>query len=298
MEFIRRAANPWGQDIMIGLAWNVLWLVVVAGALFVVVHAILKARAGSTHTEGAPGEGGAALPPKVTRHNLSARISHWILAAATLTLLVTAFVPILGLQFPWVTIHWIAGLVFGAYVVYHTVDTLSRKSLGSMWISVKEFGQASTRLKEFMGGDGDPDRPGKWGFENKAFHHVTALAGLAALATGIAMFMRVDTWFWVADPYVLGFSDSTWGFVYVLHGIASVAFVGLLIAHIYFAVRPDNFWITRSMFKGWITRDEFLEHHDPDKWTDWKPADGRRESEAPAEGAPVGSGRSASSTDA
>ena len=48
-------------------------------------------------------------------------------------------------------------------------------------------------------------------------------------------------------------SDATWGFTYVLHGLAGVGLVGLVIAHVYFAVRPDKWWITKGMIFGWIT---------------------------------------------
>ena len=42
--------------------------------------------------------------------------------------------------------------------------------------------------------------------------------------------------------------------------------VGLIIAHVYFAVRPDKWWITKSMLLGWITRRQYLEHHEPERW--------------------------------
>ena len=45
-----------------------------------------------------------------------------------------------------------------------------------------------------------------------------------------------------------------------------VGFVGLIIAHIYFALRPEKLWITKAMVFGYITRREYLEHHDPDRW--------------------------------
>ena len=60
--------------------------------------------------------------------------------------------------------------------------------------------------------------------------------------------------------------DTTWGLVYVSHGLAGVALVGLVIAHVYFAVRPEKWWITKSMLLGWITRRQYLEHHDPHRW--------------------------------
>jgi len=266
MEFMRSASNPWGQQVLLGLAWDVLWLVAVLGAVFVVIHAVF-ARKGATAAGTTTAASASGVPARVIRHGRSARVSHWILAAATFALLITAFVPILGLQFPWVTIHWIAGLVFGAYVVYHTFDTLARRSWGSMLpVSGREIAHAIEATKGFFRGTGGGERQAKWNFENKLFHHITALAGLGVLATGLMMFARIDTFFWEANPYVFGVSDSFWGLVYVLHGLSAVGFVGLLIAHIYFALRPEKLWFTRSMIKGWITREEYVEHFDPAEW--------------------------------
>lgn len=264
MDFVRIASNPWGQEVLLGLAWDVLWVVAAIGALFVVVHAVLhkKEDAGGA----ADGAATAALPERIERHGGSARISHWLLAVVTFVLLITAFVPILGLQFPWVTIHWIAGLAFGVYVVYHTIDTVKRGTLGTMWLTVKEMTDAVGRLGDFLKKAGGPERKGKWNFENKAFHHITALAGIAVLLTGLLMMLRIDTTFWAANPYIMGLSDGLWGLVYFLHGLAAVGFVGLLIAHIYFAIRPEKLWFTRSMIKGWITREEYLEHFDSAEW--------------------------------
>jgi formate dehydrogenase subunit gamma len=269
MDFLRSARNPWGEDVLVGLGWDLFWVVVFLGALFILGHAILARRqkdAGEAPPSIDP-EQARDIPEKVTRHNGSARISHWVLAISTLTLLATGFVPILGLQFPWVTIHWIAGIVLTGYLVYHTVDTIRRGTLGTMWLGREDLEKGMKQLKGFFRKEEtDHPKPGKWGPENITFHHITALAGIAVIATGLLMMFRVDTWFWQANPYVLGVSDRLWGWVYVLHGLAAVGFVGLLMAHIYFAVRPDKWWISRSMFKGWITREEYLAHHDPELW--------------------------------
>ena len=45
-----------------------------------------------------------------------------------------------------------------------------------------------------------------------------------------------------------------------------VGFVGLVIAHIYFALRPEKLWITKAMIFGTISRRNYLEYHDPDRW--------------------------------
>ncbi len=78
------------------------------------------------------------------------------------------------------------------------------------------------------------------------------------------MMPRISNPIVARDPYML--TDSTWGVMYVLHGLAGVGFVGLIIAHIYFALRPEKLWITKSMIFGYITRRQYLEHHDPDRW--------------------------------
>jgi hypothetical protein len=40
---------------------------------------------------------------------------------AIFTLLFTAFLPKVGLQFPWVTYHWIAGTVLTISIIFHVI---------------------------------------------------------------------------------------------------------------------------------------------------------------------------------
>ncbi len=44
MEWLRVSRNPWGQEVLQGVSWDLLWLFVGAGVAFVVVH-MLYARA-------------------------------------------------------------------------------------------------------------------------------------------------------------------------------------------------------------------------------------------------------------
>ena len=39
MEVFRRAANPWGQEVFIGIAWDLMWIALFGGILFVLAHA-------------------------------------------------------------------------------------------------------------------------------------------------------------------------------------------------------------------------------------------------------------------
>jgi formate dehydrogenase subunit gamma len=78
------------------------------------------------------------------------------------------------------------------------------------------------------------------------------------------MLFRVRTGFLPRNPYL--FSDMTWGMMYVLHGLAGVGLIALITVHIYFAVRPEKIPITKSMIFGWMSRDFYLEEHDPQRW--------------------------------
>jgi len=51
-----------------------------------------------------------------------------------------------------------------------------------------------------------------------------------------------------------------------LHGLAGVGLIALITVHIYFAVRPEKLEITKSMIFGTMTREFYLEEHDPARW--------------------------------
>ncbi|HEU4617116.1 MAG TPA: cytochrome b/b6 domain-containing protein, partial [Gammaproteobacteria bacterium] len=70
----------------------------------------------------------------IERHAWPDRAFHWITAAAVLTLLATAFLPILGVEFGWVTIHWAAGWALIAALLFHIVRALGWQRLGRIWI--------------------------------------------------------------------------------------------------------------------------------------------------------------------
>ena len=54
--------------------------------------------------------------------------------------------------------------------------------------------------------------------------------------------------------------------MFVLHGFAGLISITMVMVHIYFAIRPEKLYMTRSMLRGWITREEFEENHDPELW--------------------------------
>jgi hypothetical protein len=49
-------------------------------------------------------------------------------------------------------------------------------------------------------------------------------------------------------------------------GFAGMALITMVMIHVYFALRPDEWHLTRSMFRGWMTRKEYQDHFDPKRW--------------------------------
>ena len=265
MEFLRRAVNPWGQNVLVGIAWDLMWAAAIGGLLFVAGHAIYVWKfAPKPSGEGVEQPAGD-VTGRVLRHSLSARIFHGLMALAMFVLLITAFFPVIGIRFPWVTIHWIAGVGLLLTVVYHIVHATFWQDLWSIWISVDDIKAGAQEVVRFFKRvTPSATKPGKYPLDHKLYHHGIVVVTTAAIATGILMMFRVDTPFWARNPYLL--SDQVWGVVYVVHGLSGVALIAMILAHIYFAVRPEKWWITVSMINGWIGRKEYLAHHDPNRW--------------------------------
>ncbi len=267
MEFLRRASNPWGQDVLIGVAWDLMWLAIIAGLAFTLGHALYVKFYAPKETPGPvdASQAGAGVPDRVLRHTGSARAFHWLMAVAMFVLLITAFFPVVGIQFPWVTIHWIAGVGLIVSIVYHIWHVIAKQDFWSMWISKEEIEEGKRELSRMLKRSTESGpKPGKYPIDHKLYHHVIVVVTLGAIGTGLLMMFRVDTPFWERNPYIL--SDQLWGFVYVLHGISGVALITLVMAHVYFAIRPEKWWITLSIINGWIGREQYLEHHDPKRW--------------------------------
>jgi formate dehydrogenase subunit gamma len=218
---------------------------------------VTQPRAASPGTDSAAG--------KIIRHAAIDRAFHWLAALCVLTLLATAFLPILGFEFGWVPIHWITGLVLIAVVLLHIVRALFRQGLKSMWIGAADLRDGAAIIRATLRRDAAAvPKPGKYSLAQKLIHHAFSIVVLTALATGGAMLARIDTPWWQRNPYVL--PAETWGIIYVLHDLAALMLITMVMMHVYFALRPEKRLFTRAMLRGWITRTEFSEHHDPERW--------------------------------
>jgi thiosulfate reductase cytochrome b subunit len=183
-----------------------------------------------------------------------------------LTLLATGFLPILGVKFGWVGPHWIAGIILAMLIAFHIVRTAIWEDIWAMIVVPADLRNAWRRLRQTLGGDGTPPgRPDKYPLLQKLYHALVAVIVLGTVVTGLPMTLKIDSPLWTRNPYWL--AEHTWSMIYVVHDLAAMTTLSLVMVHIYFALRPEKLWMTRSMIFGWITRREFLEHHDPARWT-------------------------------
>ena len=232
MELFQWGTDPWGQEVLIRVSWDLLYLFFWVGVGFIVFHAVYaavwlpklaRARAGASEAAGGT-MGSATVPATIERHTLAARIFHWIMAAAMLVLLVTGLFPIIGVQFAWVTIHWIAGVVLTISILYHIIHATFFLDFWSIWLLPADMQEAVARLKRQLGqGTGPVPKHGKYPLDHKLYHTAVTLAGFVVIATGLVMIVRIDTPLWPRSAYLL--ADETWGLIYVLHGIGAILFV-------------------------------------------------------------------------
>jgi len=189
---------------------------------------------------------------RVLRHAAVDRWFHWITAATMLVLLATSLLPVVGIRFAWVEIHWIAGLVLIAALLFHAVRALTVQRVRLVVPRPADLGELSGNR-----------RPGKYTLAQKLMHLAITIALLTAAVTGVLLMIKAGTPLFERDPY--RFSIATWGVLTVLHDAAAYGSLFLVMLHIYFSLRPEKRMYLRAMTRGWMTREELRMNHDPVK---------------------------------
>ena len=269
MNFLTWGRNPWGQQILTHVSWDLLWASLFAGVMFLVAHAsYMVLSAHHKHSEAETDALEAAnksLPEMIERHTFMARLFHWVMAASMFVLLFSAFLPIVGVRFAWVQWHWIAGLVLTGSIIYHIIHATFFLDFWSIWVGPKDIPEIKAEMMRELGREVDAPKPAKYPMGNRLYHLAIVVVGSDGVHLGhLHDVSRAQRPCSRRNPYLL--ADTTWGFTYVLHGLAGVGLVGLIIAHVYFAVRPEKWWITKAMIVGTITRRQYLGHHDTRRW--------------------------------
>ena len=247
MELIRYRNDVWGEEVILGVSWDLLWVVSVTAFVLLAAHAIFMAALAKKK----------ALPSsegkRINRHDAIDRAFHWIMAGSVLVLIATGIAPIVGLRISWLNIHWIAGLVLTFVCVFHIIRAMFWQDFKSMLIGPADFKEPFD----------ETIKPGKYSFEQKGLHWAMTVLVIAVAATGIILFLNINSPWW-QRPSVT--DEGSLGIYFLLHGIATVGLVAFSAVHIYFALRPEKRFYTRSMVTGWISEAEMKENHDANKW--------------------------------
>lgn len=246
---VRYKYDVWGEEVILGVSWDLLWVVAVAVLILLAAHAIIMAVLANKKMDKPSSDG-----RRVLRHETIDRLFHWIMAGSILLLILTGVAPIIGLRIAWLNLHWIAGLVLTFVVIFHIVRSLFWQDFKSMILGPRDFGEPFDSAK----------KPGKYSFEQKGMHWAVTVVVLAVVVTGLLMFLQIDTPFWDRTNSM---PESQLGLVFLLHGLSTLALVALAATHIYFALRPEKLFYTRSMISGWISEDEMTANHDTSRWS-------------------------------
>ena len=183
--------------------------------------------------------------PQEVRHRGPDRLFHWVMAASVIVLGGTAFLPMLGIRFEWVPIHWIAGVVLTLAVLFHLFRVFVVHGLREMVPGADDLREV---VRDALGRDRAGLAPAKYDALQKGYHTATALTVLTLVGTGLLMLAKIDTTFWKRNPSLL--ADQTWGIVYVVHGAAAMVLLFLFILHLYFSLLPDHRAFLMSMIGG------------------------------------------------
>ena len=179
------------------------------------------------------------------RHRLGDRLFHWAMAACILVLCATAFLPILGVNFNWIPIHWWTGALLVLTILYHLYRVFAVHGIGNM---VPDGDDAREGVRLVLNQDMDGLKPAKYDVLQKLFHLLAAATVVVTAITGIFMLAKIDTVFWNRDPSIL--TDQTWGIIYVLHGLGAMMLIFLIIVHVYFGLIPNHRAFLISMLQG------------------------------------------------
>jgi formate dehydrogenase subunit gamma len=183
----------------------------------------------------------------VVRHAGVDRWFHWVTAATMTVLLATSLLPIVGIRFDWVEIHWIAGVILTVAILMHILRALFVQKIGTIMLRASDLGR----------------KPGKYSVAQKLMHLGWTVAVLVAIVTGVLLMVKAGVPFFERNPYL--YSLKTWGILTLLHDLAALLSVFLILVHVYFGLLPEKRMYLRAMLGGKVTRAELAAEHDLDR---------------------------------
>lgn len=284
-----------GQDVVVGLSWEVLIIFLWVAFFVFLVHFVVREILNPTgHTERGDEEPKEAVESslrdqgieEVTRFTAAQRASHWIMAISIFLLMLSGFLmmnanvvvrPIIGLS--WLDIHIVFSIVLIGYVLFHLGHVASKGTWMLMWFGREDAKDIWVRLNNFVGRTEEFPRQFVYPSVQKLLHHSVAVVTIGLLVTGLVLLRRVEVpllWDATREFTFLGFtfgvgdSGISWGLVtwsFVLHDFLAIGMVALVVGHVYFAIRPNEWPITKSMITGSLPVEAYAEKYSPRSWS-------------------------------
>lgn len=291
---VLRYEQSFGQQVIVGLSWDILLVFAFVAALTFLVHFVVRDLLNPTeHTprerEESTEEIAQALETQgvaeVHRFSAAQRASHWIMAISVFLLMLSGFLimnaevtvkTVLGAS--WLLVHEVAAIVLIGYVFFHLGHVAYKGTWGEMWFGVSDAKDLWVRLLNFVGATEEYPKQFKYPSAQKLLHWAVTGATLGLVVTGLVLFRRVQTPLWGAAREFsflgvrFGIGGSTVGemglvpWSFVLHDFLAVATLALVMGHVYFALRPREWAITRSMVTGTVSARAYAEKYSPTSW--------------------------------
>jgi cytochrome b subunit of formate dehydrogenase len=174
---------------------------------------------------------------------------------------IDAFLAPLGIREFASKVYWHVNIAWGLLllIAVHIVwDTAVARGWGNIWPTRRDFSDAGTRTRNFLGLSHDYPRSPKYDLFMKSFHWGLTVSLIILGITGL--------YFW--NPFGLfpGLSYNAEFLFRLLHDFFAFLLIGLIIGHMYFALIPVNWPILKAMVIGYITLDDYLKHFGMTKW--------------------------------
>jgi cytochrome b subunit of formate dehydrogenase len=148
-----------------------------------------------------------------------------------------------------------------------------------MWFGRDDAADLWVRVQNFVGATEEYPKQFKYPSAQKLLHWSVTGATLGLILTGLVLLRRVQTPIWAAtrEFSVLGVEFGLGGatvgsmglvpWSFVLHDFLAVAVLALVMGHVYFALRPREWAITRSMVTGTVPARAYAEKYSPSSWS-------------------------------
>lgn len=292
---IFRYEQLFGQRVIVGLSWDLLLIFTFVGTLVFLIHFIVRDLINPTeHTPDSPEESAEEVAgslraqgmEEVHRFSAAQRASHWVMAISVFLLLLSGFLimnndvtirAVFGAS--WLLIHEVAAVVLMGYVVFHLGHVAYKGTWGEMWFGRRDARDLWVRLLNLFGLTDEYPKQFKYPSAQKLLHWSVTGATLGLIVTGLVLLRRVRTPFWeparefsfLGVEFGLGTAEFggmglvPWSFV--LHDFLAIATLALVMGHIYFALRPKEWPITRSMITGSMSVEAYAEKYSPRSWS-------------------------------